>query len=153
MIVDRLGATPLVTQLPVGSEADFAGIVDLIKMQAIIWKDESLGAEFEYTDIPADLHGQAAEYREKLIELAVEQDDAAMEDYLEGNEPDEATLKKCIRRGTVNSEFVPVLCGSAFKNKGVQPLDAVVEFLPGPTDVAAIKGVKANSMKKLRQYR
>ena len=122
MIVDRLGATPLVTQLPVGAEADFTGIVDLIKMQAIIWKDESLGAEFEYTDIPADLHGQALEYREKLIELAVEQDDAAMEDYLEGNEPDEATLKKCIRRGTVNSEFVPVLCGSAFKNKGVQPL-------------------------------
>ena len=98
MIVDRLGATPLVTQLPVGSEADFAGIVDLIKMQAIIWKDENLGAEFEYTDIPADLQDQAAEYREKLIELAVEQDDAAMEDYLEGNEPDEATLKKCIRR-------------------------------------------------------
>ncbi len=152
MIVDRLGATPLVTQLPVGAEADFAGIVDLIKMQAIIWKDESLGAEFEYTDIPADLHGQAAEYREKLIELAVEQDDAAMEDYLEGNEPDEATLKKCIRRGTVNSEFVPVLCGSAFKNKGVQPLlDAVVEFLPGPTDVAAIKGVKANSDEEIER--
>ncbi len=152
MIVDRLGATPLVTQLPVGAETDFAGIVDLIKMQAIIWKDESLGAEFEYTDIPADLHEQAVEYREKLIELAVEQDDDAMEAYLEGNEPDEETLKKCIRRGTVNSEFVPVLCGSAFKNKGVQPLlDSVVEFLPSPTDVAAIKGVKADSDEEIER--
>ena len=152
MIVDRLGATPLVTQLPVGSEADFAGIVDLIKMQAIIWKDESLGAEFEYTEIPVDLQDRAAEYREKLIELAVEQDDDAMEAYLEGKEPDEETLKKCIRRGTVNSEFVPVLCGSAFKNKGVQPLlDSVVEFLPGPTDVAAIKGVRADSDEEIER--
>ncbi len=152
MIVDRLGATPLVTQLPVGAEADFAGIVDLIKMQAIIWKDESLGAEFEYTDIPADLQDRAIEYREKLIELAVEQDDDAMEAYLEGNEPDMETLKKCIRRGTVNSEFVPVLCGSAFKNKGVQPLlDSVVEFLPGPTDVAAIRGVNANSEEEIER--
>ena len=152
MIVDRLGATPLVTQLPVGAEADFTGIVDLIKMQAIIWKDESLGAEFEYSDIPADLQDRALEYREKLIELAVEQDDDAMEAYLEGNEPDEETLKKCIRRGTVNSEFVPVLCGSAFKNKGVQPLlDSVVEFLPGPTDVAAIKGVKADSDEEIER--
>jgi len=152
MIVDRLGATPLVTQLPVGAEADFAGVVDLLKMQAIIWKDESLGAEFEYTDIPADLQDQAAEYREKLIELAVEQDDDAMEAYLEGEEPDEETLKKCIRKGTVESQFVPVLCGSAFKNKGVQPLlDSVVDFLPGPTDVAAIKGVKADSDEEIER--
>ncbi len=152
MIVDRLGATPLVTQLPVGAEADFAGVVDLLKMQAIIWKDESLGAEFEYTDIPADMQDKAAEYREMLIELAVEQDDDAMEAYLEGDEPDEETLKKCIRKGTVDSVFVPVLCGSAFKNKGVQPLlDSVVEFLPGPTDVAAIKGVKANSDEEIER--
>ncbi len=152
MIINRLGATPLVTQLPVGSEADFAGIVDLVKMQAVIWKDESLGAEFEYTDIPADLQDRATEYREKLIELAVEQDDEAMEAYLDGNEPDEETLKKCIRRGTVKSDFVPVLCGSAFKNKGVQPLlDSVVEFLPGPTDVAAIKGISVDTDEEIER--
>ncbi len=143
MIADRLGARPLVTQLPVGSEADFAGVIDLIKMQAILWKDETLGAEFEYVDIPADLADQAAEFREKLIELAVEQDDAAMEAYLEGSEPDEATIIACIRKGTIAGDFVPVLCGSAFKNKGVQPLlDAVVDFLPSPADVPAVKGVK-----------
>ncbi|MBL28206.1 MAG: elongation factor G [Rhodospirillaceae bacterium] len=146
MIVDRLAAKPLVVHLPIGQEAEFAGLVDLVKNKAVLWKDESLGAEFYYTDIPADLADQAAEYRERLIELAVEQDDAAMEAYLEGNEPDEATLNRCIRRGTISGDFVPVLCGSAFKNKGVQPLlDAVVEFLPSPTDVAAIKGVTADS--------
>ena len=142
MIVDRLGATPAVTQLPVGSEADFLGVIDLVKMQAVIWKDESLGAEFEYTDIPADLQAQAADYREKLLELVVEQDDAALEAYLEGIEPDEDTLKECLRRGTIAGDFVPVLCGSAFKNKGVQPLlDGVVDFLPSPLDVEAIKGI------------
>ena len=152
MMVDRLGATPLVCQLPVGSEADFAGVVDLLKMQAIIWKDESLGAEFEYVDIPANLADQAAEYREKLIETAVEQDDDAMEAYLEGNEPDEATLKACIRKGTISNAFVPVLCGSAFKNKGVQPLlDAVVDFLPSPLDVPAIKGVKAGTEEEIER--
>ena len=149
MIIDRLGATPLVMQLPVGSEDKFLGVVDLVKNQAIIWKDESLGAEFEYTDIPEDLAVEAAEYREKLIKTAVEQDDDAMEAYLEGNEPDEATLKKCIRKGTLAGAFVPVLTGSAFKNKGVQPLlDAVVDFMPAPTDVAAIKGVDANDEEK-----
>ena len=146
MIVDRLGAKPLVVQLPVGSESDLRGVVDLIKMKAVLWKDESLGAEFEETDIPADLADRAAEAREQMIELAVEQDDAAMEAYLEGNEPDEETLKRCIRRGTCELAFVPVLCGSAFKNKGVQPLlDAVVDYLPGPTDVPAVKGVKAGT--------
>ena len=142
MIVDRLGSTPLVTQLPIGAEADFAGVVDLIKMQAIIWKDESLGAEYEYTDIPADLQDQAAEYREKLVETAVEQDEALLEAYLEGTEPTEEQLKTAIRAGTINLSFVPVLCGTAFKNKGVQPLlDAVVDFMPSPLDVPAIKGV------------
>ena len=146
MIVDRLGAKPLVVQFPVGSESDLRGVVDLIKMKAILWKDESLGAEFEEADIPADLADRAAEAREQLIELAVEQDDAAMEAYLEGNEPDEETLKRCIRRGTCELAFVPVLCGSAFKNKGVQPLlDAVVDYLPGPTDVPAVRGVKAGT--------
>ncbi|MDJ0951600.1 MAG: elongation factor G [Alphaproteobacteria bacterium] len=145
MISDRLGAVPLVTQLPIGAEADFKGVVDLIRNVGIVWKDESLGAEFVEGEIPADLADQAAEYREKLIETAVEQDDAAMEAYLEGNEPDEVTLKRCIHKGTVSGAFVPVLCGSAFKNKGVQPLlDAVVDYLPAPTEVPAIKGVSVD---------
>ena len=142
MIVDRLGAVPLVCHLPIGEEAEYAGLVDLVVMKAIIWKDENLGAEFEYRDIPADLADKAAEYREKLLETAVETDDAVMEAYLEGNEPDEATLKACIRKGVIAMKFVPVLCGSAFKNKGVQPLlDAVVDFLPSPLDVPSINGV------------
>ena len=146
MIIDRLGATPLVTQLPIGAEAEFVGLVDLIKMQALIWRDETLGAEFEVTEIPGELAQQAQEYREKMIELAVEQDDDAMEGYLEGNEPDEEVLRQCIRKGTLARAFVPVLCGSAFKNKGVQPLlDGVVDYLPGPIDVEAIKGVKAGT--------
>jgi len=146
MIIDRLGATPLVTQLPIGSESEFAGVVDLLKMKAIIWNSESLGASFQEEEIPADLKEKAAEYRERLIELAVEQDDAAMEAYLEGKEPDLATLKKCIRKGTVDGKFVPVLCGSAFKNKGVQPmLDAVVDYLPSPLDVGDVQGKKVNS--------
>jgi elongation factor G len=141
MIVDRLGAVPLVVQFPVGTESAHAGIVDLVKMKAILWKDESLGAEFYETDIPADLADQAAEYRAKLVELAVEQDDEALEAYLGGAEPDIETLKKCIRKGTIASKFVPVLCGSAFKNKGVQPLlDAVIDFLPSPIDVPDVKG-------------
>ena len=146
MIVDRLGAQPLVVQLPIGGESDFKGVVDLVKMKAAVWKDEKLGSDFEYQDIPADLADTAAEAREKLIELAVEQDDAAMEAYLEGNEPDEETLKRCIRKGTCELAFVPVLCGTAFKNKGVQPLlDAIVDFLPSPAEVPAVKGVKPDS--------
>jgi len=145
-IIDRLGATPAVLYLPIGAESDFKGLVDLVNNRAIIWQDESLGAKFDYTDIPADLADKAAEYREKLIELAVEQDDEVMEAYLEGNEPDVATLKRLIRKGTLNQAFVPVMCGSSFKNKGVQPLlDAVVDYLPSPVDVPAIKGVKPNS--------
>ncbi len=144
MILDRLGATPVVMHLPIGEEADFAGLVDLVKMKAFIWKDEALGAEFEEVDIPADLADQAAEYREKLVEIVLDEDDIALEAYLDGQEPDEATLKKCVRSGTLTSAFVPVFLGSAFKNKGVQPLlDAVIDYLPSPTDVAAIKGVKA----------
>ncbi len=146
MIVDRLGALPLVCQLPIGVESDFVGIVDLVQMKAIKWKDETLGAQFDITDIPAEMAAQAAEYRSKLVESAVEQDDTALEAYLGGEEPDIETLKRCIRKGTVASKFVPVICGSAFKNKGVQPLlDAVVDFLPAPTDVAAINGVKVGS--------
>jgi elongation factor G len=146
MIVDRLGALPLVCQLPIGVESDFAGIIDLVIMKAIIWKDETLGAQFDIVEIPAEMAAQAAEYRSKLVESAVEQDDVALEAYLGGEEPDVETLKRCIRKGTVTSKFVPVICGSAFKNKGVQPLlDAVVDYLPAPTDVPAINGVKVGS--------
>jgi elongation factor G len=146
MIDDRLGAVPLVVQLPVGSEANLKGVVDLVRMKAIVWREETLGAEFEVVDIPAELAASAAAAHEKMVELAVEQDDLAMEAYLEGSEPDEETLKRCIRKGTCNLSFVPVLCGSAFKNKGVQPLlDAVVDYLPSPLDVPAVKGVKPGS--------
>ncbi|MGV2495721.1 elongation factor G [Pelagerythrobacter aerophilus] len=145
-IIDRLGAVPAVLYLPIGAEGDFKGLVDLVNDRAIIWHDESLGAKFDYVEIPADMADKAAEYREKLIELAVEQDDEIMEAYLEGNVPDPATLKKLIRKGTLNHAFVPVMCGSSFKNKGVQPLlDAVVDYLPSPVDVPAIKGVKPDS--------
>jgi elongation factor G len=146
MIVERLGATPLVTQLPIGAEADFVGVVDLLTRQAIIWKDETLGADFEYTDIPDNMAIEAEEYRAKLVELAVEFDDVVLEAYLDGTEPDIDTLKACIRKGTCSGALVPVLCGSAFKNKGVQPLlDAIVAYLPAPTDVPAIMGIKPDS--------
>ena len=152
MIVDRLGASPLVTQLPIGAEAGFVGLIDLISMKSIIWKDETLGAEFEKSDIPDDLADQAAEYRKQLVETALEQDDAALEAYLEGQEPDEETLNKCIRSGTIAGDFVPVLLGSAFKNKGVQPLlDAVISYLPSPTDVPAIKGIKVDSEEEIER--
>ncbi len=141
-IVERLGATPAVLYLPIGIEASLVGLVDLVNERSITWKNEDLGAEYEYGEIPEDMADEAAEYREKLIELAVEQDDDVMEQYLEGNMPDAATLKSLIRKGTLNQSFVPVLCGSAFKNKGVQPLlDAVVDYMPSPLDVDAIKGV------------
>ena len=142
-IVERLGATPAVLYLPIGIEADLVGLVDLVNERSITWKNEDLGAEYTYGEIPADMVDEAAEYREKLIELAVDQDDDIMEAYLEGNLPDAATLKALIRKGTLNQSFVPVLCGSAFKNKGVQPLlDAIVDYMPSPLDVPAIKGVK-----------
>ena len=150
MIEDRLGVQALVIQLPVGSEGDYAGVVDLFEMKAVIWKDETLGAEFEITEIPDALAEQAAEYRVKLVELAIEMDDTAMEQYLEGNEPDVATLKACVRAGTIQGKFIPVLNGSAFKNKGVQPLlDAVIDFLPSPMDVAAITGVKTGTEERI----
>ena len=142
-IIERLGARPAVLYLPIGIEGGFKGLVDLVHNRAIIWLEESLGAKFEYQDIPDDLKEKAAKYRSDLIEMAVEQDDAAMESYLEGNEPSVDELKKLIRKGTLEMAFVPVVCGSAFKNKGVQPLlDAVIDYLPSPLDVPAIKGVK-----------
>jgi len=135
MIAERLGATPLVLQLPIGAEAGFVGVVDLLKNKAIIWKEETLGAEFYEAEIPANMIHRAAEYRSHLIEQAVEQDDAALEAYVGGAEPTIETLKACIRKGTLKGAFVPVTCGAAFKNKGVQPLlDAVVDYLPSPVD-------------------
>jgi len=143
MIRDRLGARPAVLYLPIGIESGFKGLVDLVENRAIIWLEESLGAKFEYQEIPDDLKDAAATARSELIEMAVEQDDDVMEAYLEGNEPDVATLKRLIRKGTLNFSFVPVLCGSAFKNKGVQPLlDAVVDYLPSPLDIPDVQGVK-----------
>jgi elongation factor G len=143
MIKDRLGARPAVLYLPIGIEGGFKGLVDLVENRAIIWLEESLGAKFEYQDIPADLADAAATARSELIEMAVEQDDDIMEAYLEGNEPDVATLKSLIRKGTLNFSFVPVLCGSAFKNKGVQPLlDGVVDYLPSPLDIPPVEGLK-----------
>ncbi|MEP1442378.1 MAG: elongation factor G [Hyphomicrobiales bacterium] len=142
MIRDRLGAVPVPVQIPIGAETELKGVVDLIEMKALIWQGEDLGASWDVVDIPADLADRAAEYREMMIEAAVEADEDAMEQYLEGNEPDAETLRRIIRRGTIDNMFVPVLCGSAFKNKGVQPLlDAVVDFLPSPIDIPAIKGI------------
>jgi elongation factor G len=147
MIKDRLGARPAVLYLPIGIEGSFKGLVDLVENRAIVWLEESLGAKFEYQDIPDELKEKAAVARSELIEMAVEQDDDIMEAYLEGNEPDVATLKSLIRKGTLNSSFVPILCGSAFKNKGVQPLlDAVVDYLPSPLDVPAINGLKLDGV-------
>ncbi|KAG8476773.1 hypothetical protein CXB51_030675 [Gossypium anomalum] len=141
MIVTNLGAKPLVIQLPVGAEDTFKGVIDLVKMKAVLWSGEELGAKFEYADIPADLLELAEEYRSQMIETIVELDDQAMENYLEGVEPDEETIKKLIRKGTIGISFVPVLCGSAFKNKGVQPLlDAVMDYLPSPLELPAMKG-------------
>ena len=143
MIVDRLGARPLAMQLPIGAEADFKGMVDLIKMKAIIYTGDTADSPIEEHEIPADLKDKAEEYHAKLVEMAVEQDEQAMEDYLEGKEVSIETLKKCIRKGTLAQDFVPVFCGTAFKNKGVQSLlDAVIDYLPSPVDIPAIEGTK-----------
>ncbi len=146
MIKDRLGAKPLVLQVPVGIESSLTGVIDLVKMKAQIWKNEALGAEWEYKDIPDDLKEISNKYRTELVELAVEQDEKLMESYLNGDEINEKDLIKCIRKGTLSFDFVPVLTGSAFKNKGVQPLlDAVVNYLPSPEDISSIKGTKVGS--------
>ena len=146
MVKTRLGATPLVLQLPIGAESEFVGVVDLVEMNARIWHAEDLGAAWDIVEIPADLKDKAEEYREKLVETAVELDEEVMMAYLEGEMPDNDTLRRLIRKGTCDVTFFPVLCGSAFKNKGVQPLlDAVVDFLPSPVEVPAIRGMKPDS--------
>ena len=150
MIEDRLGATPIVLQLPVGAEADFLGVVDILNMNEIIWQQDTLGAEFKINELSEEYRQKAEEYKKKLVELAVEQDDEIMERYLDGKEPNLDELKKCIRKGTISGAFVPVLCGTAFKNKGVQPmLDAVIDYLPSPTDLPPVKGVEVNANKEL----
>jgi elongation factor G len=152
MMKDRLGANTLIIALPIGSEENFAGIIDLVKNKAIVWNGEELGAKFEIQEIPDDLKARSAEYREKLIETAVELDDDAMEAYLDGTEPSEEVLKKCIRKGTIAQNFVPVMCGSAFKNKGVQPLlDAIVDYMPSPLDIPPVQGIKEDGSEDTRK--
>jgi len=151
-IKTRLGARPVAIQLPIGSEQNFKGIIDLVRMKGVVWDDESLGAKYHDIDIPADLLEQAKKHREQMVEAAVELDDDAMTAYLEGKEPDEATLRKLIRKAVITGTFFPVLCGSAFKNKGVQPLlDAVVDYLPSPLDVPPIKGVDDKGKEVVRK--
>ena len=146
MIASRLGAQAVPVQLPIGAENEFKGVVDLIEMNALVWRDETLGAEWDVVEIPADLKEKAEQYREKMIEAAVEMDETALENYLEGKLPTNDELRALIRKGTIAVKFHPVLCGTAFKNKGVQPLlDAVVEYLPSPIDVPAIKGIDAKT--------
>ncbi|MFY9589433.1 elongation factor G [Rickettsia endosymbiont of Halotydeus destructor] len=146
MIKDRLGAKPLVLQLPIGIEEHFKGLVDLVKMQAVIWKDESLGAEYSYEEIPADMLELAKKYRASLLDMVADLDDQVMEKYLSGEEVTEEEIKRLIRIGTIGAKFYPILCGSAFKNKGVQPLlDAVVDYLPSPVDIGTVKGVEVDT--------
>jgi len=145
-IKNKVGGRPVCIQLPIGSEADFKGVIDLVRMKAVVWEDEALGAKYHDEEIPADLLDKAKEYRHTLLEAAVELDDDVMTSYLDGVEPDEETLHRLIRKAVRHITFIPILCGSAFKNKGVQPLlDGVVHYLPSPVDREAIKGIDVNT--------
>src|SRR5690554_1029012 len=149
----RLGITPVVMQLPIGAESEFRGVVDLIEMNALVWRNEELGAQWDIVEIPEDLKAKAEEYREKLVETAVEMDDAATEAYLNGEMPDNDTLRHLIRKGTCDVKLYPVFCGSAFKNKGVQPLlDGVIDFLPSPIDIPAIKGIDVKTEAEIERH-
>jgi elongation factor G len=142
----KVGGRPVCIQLPIGSESNFKGIIDLLRMKAVVWEDEGLGAKYHDEEIPADLKAKADEYRHIMIEAAVEMDDDVMSAYLDGQEPSIEALKRCIRKAVKQISFVPVLCGSAFKNKGVQPLlDAVVDYLPSPVDRGGIKGIDVDT--------
>ncbi|TGQ35226.1 MULTISPECIES: elongation factor G [unclassified Mesorhizobium] len=153
MIGSRLGAQAVVMQLPIGAETEFKGVVDLVEMNALVWRDETLGAAWDVVEIPADLKEKAEQYREKMIEAAVEMDETALENYLEGKMPSNDEIRALIRKGTIAVKFFPMFCGSAFKNKGVQPLlDAVVEYLPSPADVPAIKGVDAKTDAEIERH-
>ena len=148
MIEDRLGARTVVMQLPIGAEDKFSGIVDLVTMKAVVWEDESLGAKFHEEPIPSELKAQAEEYREKLVEAAADCDETIMMKYLDGKEVTEAEIRTAIRNGTLSLKVVPILCGSAFRNKGVQPiLDAVVDYLPSPLDIPPVRGVEPGTTK------
>jgi elongation factor G len=149
-IKTKVGGRPVCIQLPIGSESSFKGVIDLLRMKAVVWEDEGLGAKYHDEEVPADLKTKAEEFRHTLIEAAVELDDDVMTAYLDGQEPDVDTLKRLIRKAVKQISFVPVLCGSAFKNKGVQPLlDAVVDYLPSPVDRGGINGVDVNSGKEI----
>jgi elongation factor G len=149
-IKTKVGGRPVCVQLPIGSESNFKGVIDLLRMKAVVWEEEGLGAKYHDEDIPAELKSKAEEYRLALIEAAVEVDDEAMAAYLDGKEPDVETLKRLIRKAVRHITFIPILCGSAFKNKGVQPLlDAVVDYLPSPLDRGAIKGVDMDTGKEV----
>src|SRR5256884_448073 len=151
-IVNRLGAKPVAIQLPIGSENQFRGLVDLVRMVGVVWDEETLGAKYHDVEIPAEMVEQAKQYRERMIEAAVELDDNVMAAYLEGKEPDEATLKRLLRKAVITGAFFPVLAGSAFKNKAVQPLlDAVVDYLPSPLDVPPIKGIDSKGNEVVRR--
>src|SRR5690606_25034058 len=146
MIGSRLGAKGIPVQLPIGAETEFKGVVDLIEMNALVWRNEELGAQWDITEIPADLKEKAEKYREQMIEAAVEMDDAAMEAYLNGDQPNNDTIRRLLRKGVIDTKFFLVYAGSAFKNKGVQPLlDGVIDFLPSPIDIPAIKGIDAKT--------
>jgi elongation factor G len=152
MMIDRLGTRPMVITWPIGVESEFKGLVDLVGMKALIWHDEQLGAKFDIVEIPAELKEKADELHTQLVEMAVEEDEKLLEAYLEGSMPTVEQLKACIRKGTTAFHFVPVMCGSAFKNKGVQPLlDAVVDFLPSPLDIPPVEGIKPGTDEHLKR--
>jgi elongation factor G len=151
MMIDRLGTRPMILTWPIGAEAEFKGIVDIVKMKALIWHDEQLGANFDEVEIPADLKAKCEELHTQLVDMAVEQDENILEEYLDGKMPSVEDLKKCIRKGAIHFAFVPVMCGSAFKNKGVQPLlDAVIDYLPSPLDIPPVIGIdpKGNEVER-----
>jgi elongation factor G len=151
-IVDRLGAKPIAIQLPIGSENNFKGLIDLVRMKAVVCDYEALGGKYHDEEIPADLVDQSKEYREKMIEAVAELDDDVLAGFLDGKEPDEATIKRLLRKAVITGAFYPVLCGSAFKNKGVQPLlDAVVDYLPSPLDVPPIIGIDEKENEVVRK--
>jgi len=152
MMIDRLGTKPMVITWPIGIESEFRGLVDIVRMKALIWHDEQLGARFDEVEIPADLMDKATELHTQLVETAVEQDEKLLEAYLDGKLPSVEELKRCIRKGTTSFQFVPVMCGSAFKNKGVQPLlDAVVDYLPSPLDIPPVKGLVPDTDKEVER--
>ncbi|MGH6872874.1 MAG: elongation factor G, partial [Rhizomicrobium sp.] len=151
MMIDRLGTKPMILTWPIGAEAEFKGLVDIVAMKALIWKEEQLGAQFDEVAIPEDLKAKCDELHTHLVEMAVEQDEKLLEAYLDGHMPSVEDLKRCIRKGAIHFAFVPVMCGSAFKNKGVQPLlDAVVDYLPSPLDIPPVKGIdlKGNEVER-----